>query len=782
MKLSTKITFGFAAVVAVTAVLGIVAQISMRSASSAADVMAEAYLPEVQVSARIESNATSAMFDLRGYGFTSDEKFLRLGRGFLEEVGKALDDAEQLAEAHSLPALAQTVEEARSALVAYQGEVETTVGINRSMDTKRGEMDAAAGTYMTALHGFVTGQETALERDLSERQTKIGLVVQIIDNAAEARVSNFKSQATGDLGTLDEAIARIDKIDGLADLLGSVTRREVDLQRIDEIVAAANAYQDAMKAFRQGLVQNLADDSPVIRNARREMDASAGIMMQQCRDFLDGQSKALSTDINERIEKIRLAETVQRLGNEARGANFKAQALRDSAILEEGLTNFSKITQQYEALRKITRLPEDLALIAQTEEAGQAYETAMQGFLADWKRLQVLNKQRVVTSSKMVDAAQKSATAAMEHLTSKTSDVTDTLGTGSTVILVGLLLAIVASVVLAFFIVRSISQAVREVANDLRDASTQVTSAANQVSSGAQDMANGASEQAAGIEETSSSLEELSSMTHQNSENAGQANTLMSENSKLVEEVNQSMGELTRQMAEISEASGEMQKIIKTIDEIAFQTNLLALNAAVEAARAGEAGAGFAVVADEVRNLAMRAAEAAKNTSSLIESSVEKIGSGSEIVERTNEVFIRVEEGSRQAVELVEQISNASREQASGLDQINKAIADMDKVTQHTASGAEESASAAQELATQADKMYSFVKLLVQMVDGQGGLRGMQPASGGSFGGGSAPQRFAAQPAQKEVAVPSGGGGSGHDGFFLTDDQPGDDGFDPLTR
>ncbi len=166
--------------------------------------------------------------------------------------------------------------------------------------------------------------------------------------------------------------------------------------------------------------------------------------------------------------------------------------------------------------------------------------------------------------------------------------------------------------------------------------------ASGQVSSASQQLAAGSSEQAASIEETSSSLEEMSSMTSQNADNAGCADNLMKEVNQVVGQANASMTELTTSMAHISQASEETSKIIKTIDEIAFQTNLLALNAAVEAARAGEAGAGFAVVADEVRNLAMRAADAAKNTADLIEGTVKKVSDGSDLVTKTNDAFTLV--------------------------------------------------------------------------------------------------------------------------------------------
>jgi methyl-accepting chemotaxis protein len=296
---------------------------------------------------------------------------------------------------------------------------------------------------------------------------------------------------------------------------------------------------------------------------------------------------------------------------------------------------------------------------------------------------------------------------------------------------VGLFLVVVCiTLVLIWIIVNHyIIRPVTGILSDLNDSSDQLATASDQIAAASQTLAEATSEQAASLEETSASLSEVSSMTRKNEENATQADLLTNEAAGLVAGAKQSMEELSISMNEISTASHDTSKIIKTIDEIAFQTNLLALNAAVEAARAGEAGAGFAVVADEVRNLAMRAAEAATNTTTLIEDTITKVNTGNGLVAQTKEAVAKAQDSSNTVSGLISEISAASKDQAQNISQINEAVTEIDRATQDSAANAEESAAASTEMNIQTSRMQTQIEALRAII--HGGMteaRGPHPA------------------------------------------------------
>ncbi len=278
------------------------------------------------------------------------------------------------------------------------------------------------------------------------------------------------------------------------------------------------------------------------------------------------------------------------------------------------------------------------------------------------------------------------------------------------------IVALVIGIAVAILIARGLIRSLKRIIVELDEGADQLNDASGQISLASQQLAEGSSEQASSLEETSSALEEMSAMSTQNADNARQADEHMSQASQIITDANVAMRETSESMKEISDASDQISKIIKVIEEIAFQTNLLALNAAVEAARAGEHGKGFAVVADEVRNLAQRAAEAARETSSLIEQTVNRVSRGVELNQSTTDHFTKIGESASQVASLVGQIATASNEQAEGVKQLNAAVSQMDKVTQGNAATAEETASASEELNAQANAVRTMVNELASMI------------------------------------------------------------------
>lgn len=255
----------------------------------------------------------------------------------------------------------------------------------------------------------------------------------------------------------------------------------------------------------------------------------------------------------------------------------------------------------------------------------------------------------------------------------------------------------------------SIIKSLNQTLGDVNTAAEQVAAGAGQIADASQTLSQGSEEQASSIEEVTASITEMASQVKQNAANATQADELSLTAKSNAVKGNEQMKEMLQAMHDINESSSNISKIIKVIDDIAFQTNILALNAAVEAARAGQYGKGFAVVAEEVRNLAQRSASAAKETTAMIEGSIEKVESGTEIANNTAHALNEIVESITKAAELVGQIASASNEQASAISQVNQAVDQVSQVVQTNSATAEESASASEELSGQAEMLMQMV-------------------------------------------------------------------------
>ncbi len=300
----------------------------------------------------------------------------------------------------------------------------------------------------------------------------------------------------------------------------------------------------------------------------------------------------------------------------------------------------------------------------------------------------------------------------MDDVADRIKQITRTAG-------VVLAVIIVFALMLSWIMARSIAGPIRRIAGGLDNGALQVSAAADEVSSASQALSQNAAQQAAAIQETTASIEQMRAMSNETSHLTQGAKALMSENISKSGQSLKALIDLTREMGHIESDSGQMAEIMKVIDEIAFQTNLLALNAAIEAARAGEAGAGFAVVANEVRRLAMKAADAARDTQDLLDATVRRVAAAAGAIKEINADFENIIESATLMGEKTEAITQASAENAKGLNEIGQAAGEIDLATQGTAASSEETAASAQELSAQAAEMKTYVAEMMAIIDGK---------------------------------------------------------------
>ena len=402
-----------------------------------------------------------------------------------------------------------------------------------------------------------------------------------------------------------------------------------------------------------------------------------------------------------------------------------ATAKQDTAVM---LAETMAVKDGYATLKTaVDTLAQTAASDAAVAEKAKGIATAMAAWAEQWtkteehaKKLSALDAaESTDTGRKYSDQAAELAKTIQAGLAAQfdadkkeaASIYTLVRGLIAVALLVGLGLALAVG-----YSIRRISETLRKATAQLRDGSAHVLSAAGQVATSAQTLSRGVLQEAASLEETSASMEEISSMTRQNAEHSLDAARLVAEAELAVTNANGVLGEMVTSMTNIKESSRKVSNIIKTIDEIAFQTNILALNAAVEAARAGAAGMGFAVVADEVRNQAQRSAHAAKDTAALIEESIARSDRGALRVEKVTSSMQEITNSVVKVKGLIDHVSEASRQQAHGFEQVSQALGQMEQMTQNNASSAEASATAGEALNVQARKSIQAVEQLEALV------------------------------------------------------------------
>jgi methyl-accepting chemotaxis protein len=509
--------------------------------------------------------------------------------------------------------------------------------------------------------------------------------------------------------------AEVDKTKQLSDKYPELTELR---QQLTGCTAKSQEYEglvDETEKAVLGMVKNWAD----LELAAKPLMASLDSLQQMQAKGLQEEASATASDkVKERGKALSLISDVSDHWALVRVAFWKAQCRRDPEMLRAAMPEFEQLDGYVKALAPLMHKPEEADALAKCKDGIGRYRQVLENLAKDWAIVDELAKKRVPTAAALAQAADALQQAGSGICDKYSKESEAGLSTASMSMAVGLGVAVFVGILLAIFITRGITGPIGRIIAGLTEGAEQVSAAAGQVSAASQSLAEGASEQASSLEETSSALEQMSAMTRTNAGNAKQANELAGSARKAADDGDKTMVQLNEAMNAINGSSEKISKIIKVIEEIAFQTNLLALNAAVEAARAGDHGKGFAVVADEVRNLAQRSAQAAKETTALIEDSVNRARGGTQVASEAGKALGVIVDNVSKVSELINGIAQASDEQAQGVEQVNTAVGQMDKVTQQNASGAEESASAAEELSAQAQTVNSMVAELTAMVGG----------------------------------------------------------------
>ena len=332
MKVGTKIALGFTSLVGIAVLLGGMAVWQMMDVSSESTKLADEYIPEVEVASQLRGAANRTMYEMRGYGLSEEAGYYSKAQEEMAAVQEHLSEAAALANrAINLKALQAHVTEARGAADTYAQLMVQTEQAIADLNSEREILDENAATYMQNCTDFIGGQNQAFRRDLDERTKKVAIVTDIVNLGTTVRVTNFKAQAAQDIELMKEAVAALNGLNAHLTALRPITHDAADIQRINDTETAAEKYARNMNAYIQ------TQEAMAVAGA--QMDENASAYMKNCNDFLSGQNAKMrqefqqsGANLEERLEKITLANDIIDAGNDARVGNFKAQATAGSRV------------------------------------------------------------------------------------------------------------------------------------------------------------------------------------------------------------------------------------------------------------------------------------------------------------------------------------------------------------------------------------------------------------------------------------------------------------------